>query len=204
MIEILKDWVRDLVIIVIFASLVEMLLPNSSIRKYLKIVISFFIFLTVLNPILSLIDSDFDVFYPFEDVSTKKEQQFIQHKGEAIKQHNRKLAITAFKRQLQQQIQALILTQPEVEKADVEVQVTEKGQIQSVQISLSIVEERKSDPKDSEIKPVKNVEISIGSRKGSEEKKKILDVEKKERIREKIAKLVMSFYNLKPEAISIQ
>lgn len=61
MIDWLSSWLREIVLVVLFAVVMDMLLPNSGMKRYIKVVVSLFILLTVLSPILNLMRSDFDV-----------------------------------------------------------------------------------------------------------------------------------------------
>lgn len=211
MIEMLKDWVRDLVIIVIFANLLEMLLPDSSMRKYLKLVMGFFILLTVLNPLLALLHADYQAFYPFTNLPGQKQQKVIQHQGEAMYQQNQEMAMAAFQQQLGQQMRGLILTQSEIQDAEVQVTSDEKGNLQTVSIHIQILDEnqkttissRRIDP----IGSVDQVKIQIGTNDqsitGSQDDSIQVD-QKISQIQNKVVHLLTSFYNLKPEAIQFQ
>ena len=58
MIQWLSGWLREIVLVVLFAVIVDMLLPNNMMKRYIKVVVSLFILLTILSPILSLLRSD--------------------------------------------------------------------------------------------------------------------------------------------------
>jgi len=58
MIEWLSGWLREIVLVVLFAVVVDMLLPNNMMQRYIKVVVSLFILLTILSPILTLLRSD--------------------------------------------------------------------------------------------------------------------------------------------------
>ena len=53
--EIVKQWVSNLFIIISAITFIEILLPESSIRKYLKFVFSLVIKATILYPIIYLL-----------------------------------------------------------------------------------------------------------------------------------------------------
>lgn len=211
MIEMLKDWVRDLVIIVIFANLLEMLLPDSSMRKYLKLVMGFFILLTVLNPLLALLHADYQAFYPFTNLPGQKQQKSIQRQGEAMHQQNQEMAMATFQRQLGQQIRGLILTQSEIQDAEVQVESDAKGKLQTVSIHIEIMDENRetttSSKRIDQIDQVDQVKIQIGSddqpRTGSQDESGQVD-QKMRQIQNKVVHLLTSFYNLQPEAIRFQ
>ncbi|MGQ8874606.1 stage III sporulation protein AF [Paenibacillus sp. TSA_86.1] len=54
----LSSWLQDLIMIVLLATFVDMLLPNRSMERYVKLVLSLLILLTLLSPITKLLRSD--------------------------------------------------------------------------------------------------------------------------------------------------
>lgn len=54
----LSDWLRDIIAIILLAVLVELLLPNKAMQRYARLVVGLFILLTILSPILKLVQSD--------------------------------------------------------------------------------------------------------------------------------------------------
>ncbi len=59
MIENLNTWIQSLVIAIAITTIVEMLLPNGTNKKYVKIVCSIYILYTILMPLPSLSKIDF-------------------------------------------------------------------------------------------------------------------------------------------------
>lgn len=52
MIEFLSSWAQGIIVAVIIATLIEMILPNSSNKKYVKVVIGMYILFTIVSPII--------------------------------------------------------------------------------------------------------------------------------------------------------
>ena len=52
MIEFLRSWAQGIIVAVIIATLIEMILPNSSSKKYVKVVIGMYILFTIVSPII--------------------------------------------------------------------------------------------------------------------------------------------------------
>lgn len=59
MIENLNSWIQSLVIAIAITTIIEMILPNGSNKKYVKIVSSIYILYTILTPLPSLSKFDF-------------------------------------------------------------------------------------------------------------------------------------------------
>lgn len=59
MIENLNTWIQSLIIAIAITTIIEMILPNGSNKKYIKIVCSIYILHTILMPLPSLSKFDF-------------------------------------------------------------------------------------------------------------------------------------------------
>lgn len=58
--EWLSGWLRELILVVLLATFVDMLLPNRSMERYVKLVLSLLILLTLITPLINLLSSDPD------------------------------------------------------------------------------------------------------------------------------------------------
>ncbi|MCJ8006795.1 stage III sporulation protein AF [Lederbergia wuyishanensis] len=58
--EYLSEWVFNIIIFLIIAMVVDMLLPESSMKKYTKLATGLLLMAIVLTPVLKLISSDFE------------------------------------------------------------------------------------------------------------------------------------------------
>ncbi|MED4609729.1 stage III sporulation protein AF, partial [Paenibacillus validus] len=56
--DFLSGWLKSVVLVILIATFVDLLLPNQSMQRYVKTVISMFLLLTLLQPLLSLLRSD--------------------------------------------------------------------------------------------------------------------------------------------------
>ncbi|MEK3881554.1 stage III sporulation protein AF [Paenibacillus sp. PL2-23] len=54
----LSDWLRDIIAVILLAVLVELLLPNKAMQRYARLVVGLFILLTILSPLLRLLQED--------------------------------------------------------------------------------------------------------------------------------------------------
>ena len=60
MIEFFKSWCEGIIIAVVISIIIESILPEGSIKKYVKVIISIYIVFTILNPILGKLDTNLD------------------------------------------------------------------------------------------------------------------------------------------------
>lgn len=72
MISFFVECVESIIIAIIFVIVIEMLLPNGSNKKYIKMISGIYLMFTILNPFLGLFDKeiDIDLFKNIETVET--------------------------------------------------------------------------------------------------------------------------------------
>lgn len=78
MLEWFKSWATGIVIAVIIATIIEMILPNSTSKKYIKIIIGIFIVYTIISPVIGN--------FKGEDLNNYiKVENYIQSNSNALK-----------------------------------------------------------------------------------------------------------------------
>ncbi len=56
--EFLGEWLKEIIVVVLFAVFIDLLLPNRSMERYVKFVVSLLILLTLLSPVMRIFSSD--------------------------------------------------------------------------------------------------------------------------------------------------
>ncbi|MDA1474889.1 stage III sporulation protein AF [Bacillus changyiensis] len=59
----LTEWLTNIILFILLATIIDMLLPNSSMKKYAKMVISLLLIVVILNPIFKLFRTDPDIIF---------------------------------------------------------------------------------------------------------------------------------------------
>ncbi|MEG0829154.1 MAG: stage III sporulation protein AF [Anaerovoracaceae bacterium] len=54
--EIMKEWVKNIFILILALTFIEILLPSSHMEKYIKFIFSLVIMATLLSPLLNLLE----------------------------------------------------------------------------------------------------------------------------------------------------
>ena len=60
MINLIHNWCEGIIIAIILSVIIELLVPDGNNKKYVKIVIGIYIIFVIINPILELINYDFE------------------------------------------------------------------------------------------------------------------------------------------------
>src|SRR3954470_20100477 len=58
--DFLIEWVTNIILFILLATVIDMLLPNSSMQKYTKMVTGLLLIAIILTPIFKLISRDFE------------------------------------------------------------------------------------------------------------------------------------------------
>ncbi len=90
-----KDFMINVVALSFLATACEMIMPDGSIKKYLKLIMGFMVMVTLLNPVLKNMQSpqefefSFEEFQSDEDFSAKSDAYILKLHEENIKNHIR-------------------------------------------------------------------------------------------------------------------
>lgn len=57
----ISDWVKNIIIISTFLTLLEIILPNGNIKKYVDVLIALIIIIVIINPLIYFLSSDFNL-----------------------------------------------------------------------------------------------------------------------------------------------
>ena len=56
MISFLRSWIEQIIIAIIIVSILEMILPNGNLKKYIKIILSVFVIFNIISPFVNSTD----------------------------------------------------------------------------------------------------------------------------------------------------
>ena len=192
MIEILKGWVTNITIAVFFITAVEMILPDNNMKKYAKFVLGLMLIVVMINPIIKILDKDFD-FYSYSNKAINyMDSSNLSADTKKYKEVNILNTTESFKKNLEDEcILNLEEAYPENKyNADIEISYDEKNQLFSIdKVEIGIV--------DKGVKSIRNIEIDTKSVNAS--KKNILKGEQGE----KIKRLLSSKFEISHDIITV-
>ncbi|WP_145413157.1 stage III sporulation protein AF [Paenibacillus xylanexedens] len=157
----LSNWLQDLIMIVLLATFVDMLLPNRSMERYVKLVLSLLILLTLLSPITKLLKSD-----PVGELKRAMTAMDAPPDGQTTLEQ-----ILAQGRRMQANEQQQSLKWTAKELANVmkgQIEETTGAKVQSVEVQLAM-KKSNSDTQATpsvELPVIQHVEVQLASGKG--------------------------------------
>ncbi len=77
--EFLSGWIANIIMFILLATIVEMLLPNSSLQRYAKMVTGLLLIVIILNPILKIFHFNFEEILSTATLSNIHEEKNIEN-----------------------------------------------------------------------------------------------------------------------------
>ncbi|OCL26952.1 stage III sporulation protein AF [Orenia metallireducens] len=180
--DFLTNWIRNIVLVIIFANFIEMLLPNNNTKREINMVIGLFIILVILSPIINLLNyqSNFLSLFNIFNYSKPSFEEIVQE-GEKLKEDNQGRA-KDYKRRLNRQIEALIKLNSDLTDIKAKVDFNSNSQLKGVSIK----------GRDTRVKKV-SVDLSKNNPPQDNEDNQMAELKE----------LIASFYGIDTEQITI-
>lgn len=136
MMELLIGMVRNLVIIIIVATLMELIMPPGKLKPLVQMTIGFFVIITILNPVLALLFHEnklgINGFILPEETNRQLNQALIT--GQDANQELKTGLNDQLKTRMETQIRSLALLAPEVGDIESVVKLDPNGDIKEVNL----------------------------------------------------------------------
>ncbi len=202
MLDMIRDLVRNVTIIVVIAGFLEMLLPSSELKKFVKAVLGLFILISMLNPLISLFDKNVtSEVLAWQDPAKNRELNSILSQGEQISQEMDEKTKELYSKNVAKQIETIVKLVKGVAKVDAKVEMdhsnTDSGYDQISRVVLEVSIGEKSNQKDGLAK-IDPVEINISPPENDPVENHGYD-----QIEKEITEALVNFYHLKEDQIKI-
>ena len=177
MIEFLSSWAQEIIVAVIIATLIEMILPNSSSKKYVKVVIGMYILFTIVSPIIKKLGGK-DI--NLNTINIEKYEQQISKSDNTISRkfedNNTRSIKDIYVSNLKADISAKLKEKGyEIDTSDIQIKDDENYTIEK--ITLKLIKTEQKQEKSNEI--VINT-VEIGNTISQKDSKTLSDDEKQE------------------------
>ncbi|GIM44559.1 hypothetical protein DNHGIG_01080 [Collibacillus ludicampi] len=176
MVAMISLWLKKVILVVLLAVLLDLLLPNGTMQRYVKMVMGFLIILTMLSPITALFSRSFSLDaleFPSSKHGTQNlNLEKILQEGNSLQQEQRTLAEEEWKNHICTSIKEQVEKQYAVTVTDVSLKVAQKQgdpehvpEIQGVKL---VIRTKKDSDSVSAVKPIDPVHVEVGENKRQE------------------------------------
>lgn len=135
--DVIAEIVKNLLVIIIMSSFLEIILPDGNIKPFVRFAIGLFILIAILNPTLAYIydDKNFRVSVWDEHVD-EKTTQAITTGSQKIQEQITDQSNAIMKEKLEGQISAVAILVPGVNDVHTEITLSEKGNPQKLKLMV--------------------------------------------------------------------
>ncbi|MGI6435108.1 MAG: stage III sporulation protein AF [Syntrophomonadaceae bacterium] len=178
--------VKNLLVIIIMASFLELLLPSGTMKPYVRLAIGLFVLIAVLNPAIRLLfPEDALQISSWEWSDYGDSQEEVLEKGSELHQKIIAAGNQNMKSKLEGQISAIAMLVPGVDTVDSKIVLNQDGSIQKV--TLHVSGQDKQDVGQSSIKVFLSPEESLGPG-----------------VESRLVEIMKNMFGLSPQQIEIQ
>jgi stage III sporulation protein AF len=178
----LIEWVSNIILFILLATVIDMLLPNSSMQKYTKMVTGLLLIAIILTPIFKLISQDFETTFAaistFQAPDGKNMKNLIEMKKKEIQASDHAYIVEQVAVQLKKGVEEELMKQYGLEIAKIDLSTNEKSN-QTFPENLQKVSVLLKQPSNQveAVEVVKQVEINtqkpLSSNRNTKQKKEI-------------------------------
>jgi stage III sporulation protein AF len=179
----LTDWIKYIIFVVLFASFLELLLPSSSMKRFVRVIMGLFIMLAILNPIISAVQQYLATTQQMPALSTNSGNAIsIINETNDISSQRERLSLELYKKELSQQMKILVMAIDGVADANVvvDIKTINKNDLTSAINSVVVYIKPGISVKDTKVATIAKISISEEHGKKEEEHtdliRRIIDV----------------------------
>ena len=180
--EFLIEWVTNIILFILLATVIDMLLPNTSMQKYTKMVTGLLLIAIILTPIFKLISKDFETAMAqipsFQSPGEKNMENLIELQKKEIQASNHAYILETMAVQLEKGVEEELMEQFGLEIAKIELTTKDDSQ-ESFPENLEMVTVRLKQPETKvttveAVQPVSiDTETPLPSKDQTEESEKV-------------------------------
>ena len=163
MISDLSLWIKQIIIVVIFSTFIDFILPSGGFKRYTKALLGLVVMLTILNPLLLFLNKNYvfeEVIWKYQDLIDNDE---VAAMAEVFNEKNHQLIIDEYKKRISEQVVRAVTDKIPFEVKKIDVKIIENredenfGKINEIHIWL------KDNFRETKIKEIEKVSVTINN-----------------------------------------
>ena len=129
--DFIKEWVTNIILFILLATVIDMLLPNSSMQKYTKMVTGLLLIAIILTPVFKLISRDFETTLAnipsMQTPGEKNMKNSIEMKKKEIQASQHAYILQTMAVQLKEDVSKELMKQYGMEISNIDISINEKS-----------------------------------------------------------------------------
>lgn len=135
--ELIVKWVKNVIFLIMITTFLMLFLPNSEIKKYVKVIMGFFIISVFISPFTNLFNNDVDSIYEFiPEENIQKDWEELESEGKNIEESNNQYLKNNYQTQIKDRIKEYLDFEFPDYKKEVAIKTDHEFEIEKVEINL--------------------------------------------------------------------
>jgi|GEM_PF-717708 len=200
MIDLITVWIKSIIFVVLFASFLDLMLPNNRMQRFIKVIMGLFIMLSILNPVISVIDrmrTAAQVPALASGISSGLSDSEIMDTAKQVAGKRDQIVQEMYERDLSKQIRATVLAVDGVADAIVIVDAAQQGNKSRGKLNRVIVYVEPGITADE--RKIARVTIAQDAAEPAKESRNLSPP-----VTDKITRMVTELYQLKASQVEVQ
>ncbi|HHY05691.1 MAG TPA: stage III sporulation protein AF [Clostridia bacterium] len=202
---VLTELVRNIILIILLTTFLELIMPSSSMQRFVKVVMGLFVLIAILNPILNVIkqEQNLEAFIWQQEEWSSTQFNSVLEQSEHLQKVNQDLLWENYQQKLELQMNSLVNLISGVEDSAVQVKLQqaseryqESGELIK-EVTVTVGKQEAKERREGRIKPVEIVMEEIKVEK--------IDALSREEclIETKVVQTLSQYFGLKEEQIKV-
>lgn len=168
MIEFVRSWVIEIVGVIIFTTLFQIIIPSSSMKKYINMIIGLLIILVIMNPFIKILNDNIDIEKTMFANITEKNYKIKNTTNEDLVKLQQEQTINLYKEKIITEIKNLIETNTDYIVCDIDLEIEDDvnnkdfGKLKFIQIDIN--EAYKDDENSIKVEKINSIHITSNNR----------------------------------------
>ncbi|MGE4282237.1 MAG: stage III sporulation protein AF [Clostridia bacterium] len=210
--DIFRNWIINIITVMIVSFFVEILMPDGSFKKYSKLVLGLIVMIVIIKPIVQLSDSEALLNRMTIETANYIDRAKVTEQSEVLQQKQTQQIVSTYQNKITEQINQRVKSVSGQYDANAKVQIDTNlessgfGSIRNIEIVLTLGSEGEYVPAITTIEPVKISENPDQYLNQTQEMNKDIDeqiTKEEEQMRIKILDNLSSIYNIPRDNIKI-
>lgn len=203
-IEFLTSWIKDIAIVFVIISIIEIMLPNTNMKKYINMIIGFLIIIVIISPFVKLLNKNLDL-EKGKNIDFKNKINTYDDENLEFMSTQEQQIEEVYIKKIEKEIKDLVQENTEYQVEEIKIHISkdniEYGEIENIELILGEYMKEEQEDLEEELISIENVEkVSVG-----EQDKTLTNLENLEELKEdeEIKNIIFQNYNISKKNIKL-
>lgn len=141
----IKEWIKNILVLIVFIITIELILPNGSIKKYVNLIIGILVIVVIISPFLNITDGFINIENEIVKTSAILDSDVLELKNNSLNYTKKQQIVRTYRQNLENYLKAKISKNYNVHVNHIKTNIVEDindknfGTIEKLYLNISFV-----------------------------------------------------------------